>query len=120
MKELKSAYKVCRWFDNASGKEVAVKVVPKRLEYLAQQEIKALLEVKRFGVSRVANLLDHMEGSGGSTLLVLQYVAGRSFAADIATQDAEDFIPAAGLLRVSTCISIQSGEIVLLMLNTRC
>ncbi len=49
------------------------KVVPKRLDHLAVQEVQALQEVKRAGVSRVANLLD---GLDGSTHLVLEYDPG--------------------------------------------
>ena len=67
---------LCRWFDNNSKHEVAVKIVPQRLDHLALQEIRALQEVQRAGVSRVANLLDHFRGSDGSTYLVLEYVFG--------------------------------------------
>ena len=47
--------------------------MPQRLDHLALQEIKALQEVKRAGVSRVANLLDHFKGPDGVNYLVLEY-----------------------------------------------
>ena len=74
--DLTSGAHSCRWSDPASGQEVAVKVVPKRLDHLAVQEVQALQEVKRTGVSRVANLLDHLNGLDGSTHLVLEYDHG--------------------------------------------
>ena len=50
--------------------------MPERLADLALREIEALQEVKRAGVSRVANLLDHLKDADGSTNLVLEYVTG--------------------------------------------
>ena len=74
--ELTTGAHSCRWSDPASGQEVAVKIVPKRLDHLAMQEVQALQEVKRAGVSRVANLLDHLNGLDGSMHLVLEYDPG--------------------------------------------
>ena len=74
--ELTTGAHSCRWSDPASGQEVAVKIVPKRLDHLALQEVQALQEVKRAGVSRVANLLDHLNGLDGSMHLVLEYDPG--------------------------------------------
>ena len=69
--------------------------MPQRLDHLALQEIEALQEVKRARVSRVANLLDHLKGSDGSTNLVLEYATDCCKLCRIHSKGAEGLISAA-------------------------